>query len=199
MTPNEETMAIEAEVKACVHRPEDVHARLSEWAKPESATYSDTYFDHDGQLDADDRELRVREIRTGAGVTSLLTYKGPTLDAGSGSKAEYETTVADAQMMRSILGQLGYTTTVAFEKECTNYTFEREGRSVLATVVRVPQIDGTFIEVETIATSEDDLEGVLGTVRNVLRALGIDTADETRETYTAAVLATLKNQPASHP
>lgn len=182
-------MSIEAEVKARVQHPQDVRNRLSAWAVPEIATYADTYFDRDDELTDDDRELRVREVRTDEGVTSIVTYKGPTLDADSGSKSESETTVASAETLRTIFTELGYTILVAFEKLCSNYRFERAGRSVLATVVRVPQIDGTFIEVETIAPDESDLDAALDVVRQVLRELGIDHADETRETYTGAVLA----------
>jgi hypothetical protein len=38
---------------------------------------------------------------------------------------------------------------VSFEKHCTNYRFRVEGRDLLATVVTVPELDGTFLELET--------------------------------------------------
>ncbi len=48
-----------------------------------------------------------------------------------------------------MLGGLGYVETLAFEKRCRNYAFAAYGRPMLATLVRVPEIDGTYVEVET--------------------------------------------------
>jgi adenylate cyclase class 2 len=42
---------------------------------------------------------------------------------------------------------------VAFEKHCRNFALEIEGRQVLATLVRVPELDEKFIEVETYLDS----------------------------------------------
>jgi adenylate cyclase class 2 len=181
---------IEAEIKGRVRDPDRLHAQLSSWADPYSATYSDTYFRRGAELVDDDRELRVRQVSTDHDTTYLLTYKGPTIDAASGSKGEWETSVGDAETMCAVLGHLGFEVLVAFTKCCTNYRFERDGRSVLATVVTLPEVDGTFVEVETIAQDEEDLDAALLVVRDVLRDVGIGAADFTTDTYTAAVLAT---------
>lgn len=182
-------MSIEAEIKARVGDPERVRAVLAGWATPETATYSDAYFDRDGQFTGGDRELRVRRIATDSASTTLLTYKGAAVDAESGSKTELETGAADPDALAAILTALGYGVFVAFDKHCTNYRFRRDGRDYLATVVEVPQVEGTFVEVETLIADADDLEHVLGIVRGVLRELGIPPGDETRDTYTDAVLA----------
>lgn len=181
-------MSIEAEVKARVQYPDQVRQHLAQWVDAEIATYSDTYFHRGPELAEDDRELRVREVRTDDNTINLLTYKGATVDADSGSKGEWETSIADAETMRTILVRLGFEVYVALTKDCTNYRFDRDGRSILATIVRVPEIDDTFIEVETTA-EESELDAALAAVRDVLRELGIGPADETRETYTGAVLA----------
>jgi hypothetical protein len=76
---------------------------------------------------------------------------------------------------------------VAFEKHCTNYRFTARGRDMLATVVRVPELDGTFIEVETM-TDQNDTEAALADVRAILGQLGIAADDLTTEQYTEAVL-----------
>jgi adenylate cyclase class 2 len=54
---------------------------------------------------------------------------------------------------------------------------------MLATVVTVPELDGTFVELETIA-SGDELSEALGAVRGVPGELGISDADPTTEQYT---------------
>lgn len=59
---------------------------------------------------------------------------------------------------------------------------------MLATLVRVPEIDGTFLEVETLVP-EADLMAALDSIRAVLAGLGIGPEDLTRETYTGAVAA----------
>jgi adenylate cyclase class 2 len=58
---------------------------------------------------------------------------------------------------------------------------------MLATLVTVPEIDGTFLEVETI--TDDDLTAALDAVRAVLTDLGIEDHDLTSEQYTDAVIA----------
>lgn len=90
--------------------------------------------------------------------------------------------------MHATLYGLGYVPAIAFEKRCRNYSFEARGRQMLATLVRVPELDGTFLEVETLV-EEKDLTKALDDVRGVLAELGIGTQDLTREQYTDAVKA----------
>jgi adenylate cyclase class 2 len=52
----------------------------------------------------------------------------------------------------------------------------------------VPEIDGTFLEVETIVV-EEDVTAALDDIRAVLADLGIGPEDLTRELYTDAVAA----------
>jgi adenylate cyclase, class 2 len=58
---------------------------------------------------------------------------------------------------------------------------------MLATMVTVPEIDGTFIELQTPAR-EEGLEPALGALRDTLAVLGIGEDDLTTDTYTAPVL-----------
>jgi hypothetical protein len=79
-----------------------------------------------------------------------------------------------------MLRGLGYVVTIAFEKRCRNYNFTAAGRQMLATLVRVPEIDGHFLEVETI-TNEDQVHAALDDVRAVLAELGLADEDLTTE------------------
>ncbi|MFJ9446695.1 class IV adenylate cyclase [Kitasatospora sp. NPDC101235] len=139
-------------------------------------------------MDAD-RELRIRTVHGPDNTRTVLTYKGPRVDDASGSKWEAETRVEDADAAHEIISGLGFTPRIRFEKRCRNYTFERDGRQLLATLVRVPELDATFIEVETAAATADGLAAALDTVRAVLADLGISEADLTTEQYTDAVAA----------
>jgi adenylate cyclase class 2 len=63
--------------------------------------------------------------------------------------------VADAATLDTVFRALGLRHLVAFEKHWANYRFTARGRDMLATVVTVPEIDGTFIELETMADDAD--------------------------------------------
>ncbi|MFF2656144.1 class IV adenylate cyclase [Kitasatospora sp. NPDC058032] len=189
---------IEAELKAVVREPAAVLRRLEEAYGPGRAElYRDTYYDTaDGRLSAADRELRIREV-TGAddGRTVLLTYKDARVDEASGSKPEHETRVADAEAAHAIVRGLGHRPALAFEKRFRNYAFEYGGRRMLATLVRVPELDGVFLEVETAAVDERELPAALVAVRAVLAGLGVPESDLTVESYTAAVTAARQRPP----
>jgi adenylate cyclase, class 2 len=179
---------IEAELKAKVHDPAELRARLRPLASEELSVYRDTYYDRPGRdLTAQGRELRVRVMETSGVRRAVLTYKEPAAGAASGSKPEHETKVADPAVVDEILRALGLEHLVAFEKHCANFRFTAKGRDMLATVVTVPEIDGTFVELETL-TGEADLAAALGDVRAVLGELGIGEDDLTTEHYTDAVM-----------
>ncbi|MEU6507793.1 class IV adenylate cyclase [Streptomyces sp. NPDC046942] len=180
---------IEAELKARVHTPEAVMRQLDARATARVEVYRDTYYDRpDGSLEKADQELRVRTVHGADSTRTVLTFKGAAVDQESGSKPEHETRVQDAEAAHAILRGLGHVPVIAFEKRCRNYEFEAYGRRMLATLVRVPEIDGTFLEVETLV-DEADLAAALEDVRAALADLGIGPEDLTRETYTGAVAA----------
>ncbi|MFJ4368857.1 class IV adenylate cyclase [Streptomyces chartreusis] len=180
---------IEAELKARVHAPEQVMRQLDERAPARVEVYRDTYYDRpDGSLEKAGEELRVRTVHGADGTRTVLTYKGAAVDAESGSKPEHETRVDDADQAHAILRGLGHVEVIAFEKRCRNYDLTAHGRQMLATLVRVPEIDGTYLEVE-ILVDEDDVAAALDDIRAVLSGLGIAPADLTRETCTGAVAA----------
>ncbi|GAA3826337.1 class IV adenylate cyclase [Streptomyces coacervatus] len=180
---------IEAELKARVHSPESVMRLLDERATARVEVYRDTYYDRpDGALEKADQELRVRTVHGADSTRTVLTFKEAAVDEDSGSKPEHESRVEDAEAVHAIMRGLGHIKVIAFEKRCRNYEFESRGRQMLATFVRVPEIDGTFLEVETLV-EEDEVSAALDDVRSVLLELGIGPEDLTRETYTGAVAA----------
>ncbi|MER7670812.1 class IV adenylate cyclase [Kitasatospora sp. NPDC096128] len=185
-------MAIEAELKAVVRDPEGVLKQLEQqYGTGRAEVYRDTYYDApDGSLLGGDRELRIRTVHGPDDTRTVLTYKGARVDEASGSKPEAETRVEDAGAMHEIVRGLGFVPRIAFEKRCRNYGFEQNGWRLLATLVRVPELDdATFIEVETSTATEADLAAALGEVRLVLAELGIGEDDLTTELYTDAVAA----------
>jgi len=182
-------MMIEAEVKARVRDPAKVRDLLRARAAEEVSRYWDTYYDLPGKvLTAAGRELRVRVIETGGQRRCLLTYKAAAVDEATGSKPETETPVGDPDAMDLILLSLGYGHLVAFEKRCANYAFTAHGRDMLATLVTLPELDGTFLEVETMIGEQQDLDAALADIRAVLGQLGVTDAELTTGQYTDAVM-----------
>jgi adenylate cyclase, class 2 len=112
---------------------------------------------------------------------------GQAVDEGTGSKPETEVEVSDGRAVDEIRPALGFTHLVTFEKHCVNYSFRAAGRDIMATVVTVPELEGTFIEVETMA-EDGDVGPALALVRSVLANLGIADVDLTTELYTEAVM-----------
>jgi adenylate cyclase, class 2 len=179
---------IEAELKARVRDLASLRARLLAFAVGESSVYHDSYYDWSaGDLSIDGRELRLRLVDAAGRRSALLTYKEPAVESVSGSKPECETQVEDPSAIDIMLRGLGLECILTFEKHCTNYRFAASGRQMLATVVQVPELDGTFIEVETMAR-DDDTSAALADVRALLNQLGVADDDLTSEKYTDAVL-----------
>ena len=61
-------------------------------------------------------------------------------------------------------------------------------RGELRARAAVPELDGTFLEVETMTGDQHDLDPALADIRAVLGHLGITEADLTTELYTEAVM-----------
>jgi adenylate cyclase, class 2 len=121
-------------------------------------------------------------------MSCLLTFKGLPVDEASQSKPEHETQVEAQSRMDSILRGLGLAPLVSFEKHCRNFSLRIEGRNVLATLVRVPELDETFLEVETMVDSEAEVQAGLRLVGDLLADLGIDRGDLTTVAYTSLVM-----------
>jgi adenylate cyclase class 2 len=132
------------------------------------------------------RELRLRVVERDGLRTCWLTYKEAAVP-GTGSKPEHETSVADRSVLATLFAGLGLTVLVELTKHCTNYRFDRAGRPVLATVVTVPELTGTFLEVETQVPTADGVPAALAALRDLLTELGIGEADLDDRDYTDLV------------
>jgi adenylate cyclase, class 2 len=182
-------VTVEAEIKARLADPAAVRQRLDRYAAGAAEMYRDTYLDTaDGQLDRADRELRLRTIERDGEARHLLTFKEPAVDPVTRSKPEHETAVTDPQATLNILVRLGYRPVLAFTKDCRNYRFSRGGRDFLATLATVPELDGTYLEVETPAQL-GDVDDALAAVHAIVAELGVVEDELTVGTYTEAVRA----------
>lgn len=181
-------MPVEAELKARVRDVVAVRTALTARAVQRRAVYHDTYFDApERSFMAEGHELRLRSIETVDSVRHVLTFKAPAVDEASGSKPEHETAVANRDATREIVLGLGYRVAIEFTKNCENFEFSDNEYDMLATLVTVPELDDTFLELETIVPSAAEVADALDAVRRVLATLGIAEDDFTTELYTDAV------------
>ncbi|MEV4016728.1 hypothetical protein AB0J35_40140 [Nonomuraea angiospora] len=67
-----------------------------------------------------------------------------------------------------------------------NYRISKSGLSLLATLVTIPELDGTFLEVEAVV-EPDVVPGALRVIRQLMADVGIGRDDLTTELYTEAV------------
>lgn len=170
-------MAIEVELKARVADPDHVRGELERRADAVASTYRDTYYDWpDRRLTSNGRqELRVRVIETDTASRCLLTFKGAMLDKAS--TPEHETDVASPEAIAAILAGLGLQHLIAYTKHCQNYTFDVDGHQITATLVTVPELDGVFIEVETLIPDGVPADTAKTAIRRVLADLGLSEED----------------------
>jgi adenylate cyclase class 2 len=170
-------VSIEVELKCRVRDPEAVTALLAARAPGEASMYRDAYYDFpDRRLERDGRrEMRLRTVVRDDLVRYIWTFKAPALDADS--IPELETDVADVRTAAAILAAIGMIETIAYTKECTNYRFDADGYPILATMVRLPETDGTFLEVETLVPEGADRTGARDVIRRVIADLGLGDQD----------------------
>ncbi len=133
---------IESEIKVRVDDLEPARRRLealeAERLHPRSLERNDL-FDRDGELLERGCVLRLREDGQG----STVTFKGPPeYDGLVKRRLELETAVGDAQVLRELLGSLGYARQLTYEK------YREEWRLGSAVVCLDETPVGAFLEVE---------------------------------------------------
>jgi adenylate cyclase class 2 len=123
-----------------------------------------------------------------------LTFKEAAVDDESGSKPEHETQIENrGAVERAFLG-LGYVVDIEFEKQCLNFRFSESGRDFLATVVQVPEIgDASFLELETMVPSPDDVPAALELIKQVFLSLGIDPVSALNPRYYQEMVTTFRS------
>lgn len=114
---------IEAELKAAL-LPAQAKA-LPDALRALGFTEAGTVQETDLYLNGNDRDfrrtdeaLRLRTVQTlpEGGAQTLITYKGPKIDAQSSSRLELETSVEDFETMKKLLLSLGYRAALTVKK-----------------------------------------------------------------------------------
>lgn len=117
---------------------------------------------------------------TAGSETSVVTYKGPLVEADSKTRREAETAIGDPAAFEAVLDGLGFTPATTVEKERERH--EYEGFTVTLDDVNCL---GEFVEVERESERVDVArEGAFA----VLHDLGLDPADQIRTSYLGLLL-----------
>ncbi|WP_152041681.1 class IV adenylate cyclase [Salinigranum salinum] len=187
----------EVEVKLAADH-DAIRARLSEIGAEslETVTQHDTYYDAPHREFAEtDEALRIRRVAhtdaaehddTGAvedghaSPETLVTYKGPLVDADSKTRREHETGVDDDETMDAILRAVGFEPAAVVEKRRERFRLDE----YTVTLDAVTDL-GEYVEVETEST---DIDGAREGAFELVRDLGLDPTDQIRTSYLGLLL-----------
>lgn len=127
-----------------------------------------------------DEALRLRQVQRlpDGPQESLVTYKGPKLDQVSNARTEYETGVSEGKTAARLLEALGYRPFATVEKLRRIY---RRGEVTLC-LDKVTDL-GDFLELEILASGEEEREAVVARLLALLEELGVPRDRLSRRSY----------------
>ena len=146
----------------------------------------DTYYDAPHRDFADtDEALRIRREAThGEETATVVTYKGPLLEAESKTREEIETPIHSVEDVDAILSALGFEPAAEVTKRRERWRLD----SYLVTLDDVAGL-GEFVEVEAETAAEAAIESVREGAYDLLRSLDLDPEEQIRTSYLGLLLA----------
>lgn len=182
---------IEAELKAAL-LPAQAKA-LPDALRALGFTEAGTVQETDLYLNGNDRDfrrtdeaLRLRTVQTlpEGGAQTLITYKGPKIDAQSSSRLELETSVEDFETMKKLLLSLGYRAALTVKK--TRRSFTRGAQTVC-----LDDVDGLgdYMELEELVPDEAARSAAAASLLSLLDTLGVERGALTRRSYLELLMA----------
>ena len=178
---------LEVEIKAAVtgHTKEQFKKAAEKLGFIKGGTLQeiDVYFNgNDRNFMKTDEALRLRSVRDlDAGTCeTFITYKGPKLDQASSTRMEFETAVGDLAVMKNLLAALGYKEVFTVDK--TRQEWKHKSANVTLCLDSVAGL-GDYLELETLAESEDQREAAVETLLQFLSDLGVPKENLTRKSY----------------
>jgi adenylate cyclase class 2 len=168
-------MGYEVEIKFRVADHDNVRRRLAALGTRAKGVVDqyDTYLAHPGRNFAEtDEALRVRRD----GLTNWITYKGPKKGGPTKTREEIDIRFAEGadqhQAMTRLFERLGFAPVLTLRKTRETHELGIQNRELLVVLDRSAEL-GEFAEVETLATSDDDLPAAQATVLAVAAELGL--------------------------
>jgi adenylate cyclase class 2 len=126
-----------------------------------------------------------------------ITYKGPKLPGPTKSRPEIELQLESGPQAFDLLVQLfqnlGFQPVALVRKERQPYALQVQGRSVILSLDIVEQV-GPYLEIETIAQSQDDLANAQSTILHVAQLLGLEPSQAEPRSYLRMLLESQARQ-----
>lgn len=123
-------------------------------------------------------------------TAAFITYKGPKLDEDSSTRTEYETSIGDLSTAKELLCALGYKALFTVEKIRDEFKLEEfklcdDKNRIGEITLCIDEVSGlgNYIELETLADSEDNKEIFTEKLINILDELKIPRENMTRKSY----------------
>ncbi len=177
----------EVELTAIVKNKAEVLEKLAKYAEKPAfeVIYDDLYFDKDNELNARDCELRIRKktFPQSGKITNWLTLKEAPFDQKTRSKPEFESEIADFDQTKAIFEGLGYTLKIRYAKNCQFFYATYKEIELEISVVELPELTGTFIEIETQTDNLSETEGFFRILYEFLEEIGMNENDLTGLQY----------------
>ncbi|MHA1769166.1 MAG: class IV adenylate cyclase [Candidatus Thorarchaeota archaeon] len=178
----------EVEIKIPHSDSESIEAAILARAgtRMNSETQTDIYFDHPCRSFKDsDEAIRIRsrssiidEPPEESHPLVELTYKGPKIDSTTKTREEYSVGLSDADTATKILESLGFKRVATIVKRRVFYRID----DVILSLDDVAGV-GTFLELEMIATGDEQMNAKRASLIQLVRDLGLDPADSVTESY----------------
>jgi len=189
--------AFEVEVKVPIMNSEDMKQKLldSGAKKMNSEIQVDTYYDHPCRSFQDtDEAVRVRERKPIDGTEldtshapNELTYKGPKIDQETKTRLEYSLDLEETSAITAILENLSFKPVAMVTKRRTFYTL----REITISIDDVEHV-GLFLELESIAHDNDEMESAKDVIFDILKGLDVDPDQTVRDSYLELYLNGMK-------
>ena len=181
----------EVELTAIIRNKEEVLKQLEKRAPApaEEVIYDDIYFDKKNELKEHDCELRLRKksYPKSGKTTYWLALKEAPFDLKTRSKPEFETEITDFESVQAIFKGLGYKNDIQYIKKCLFYKVNFQQTDLEISVVELPELTETFIEIEAQAEKLKQTKALFEVLYNFLNELGMDSDDLTVMQYQDAV------------
>lgn len=179
-------MAYEIEIKAYVFDLDTLLININKHQilSKKKALYFDKYFDICNKFKNEEKELRLRLIKSDNKKECILTYKSSQFDEETKSKQEYETIISDLKQTEKILNALGYKENISFTKECQLFEILYNEEVINIAIVKIPELTSIFIEVEILKPIKDNYIQSINLLKHFLQELGIMEKDFTNKYYT---------------
>ncbi|MGQ4912910.1 MAG: class IV adenylate cyclase [Candidatus Thorarchaeota archaeon] len=178
----------EVEIKIPHSDSESIEAAILAMAgtRMNSETQTDIYFDHPCRSFKDsDEAIRIRsrssiidEPPEASHPLVELTYKGPKIDSTTKTREEYSVGLGDVDTASKILESLGFKRVATIVKRRVFFRIDD-------VILSLDDVDGvgTFLELEMIATGDEQMNTKRASLIQLVRDLGLDPADSVTESY----------------